>query len=524
MRAGLLIVPLWSVCCCCFAQITIELPEKPLTLLEALQSTLEKDPNVQLQQEQIRFNQGSLRIASSQFDSLITAGTQQARTVTPLTAAEQVSALLAGFPASNQISDTASFTTGAQKEFRDGITVGPSIQINRTADNLQNRTGLNQADWSFQIQVPLLRGFGRRVVAAQEDSDRITVQASVQDLNQTVAQELANAAQQYWAAVAAARSLEIARNSEEWGKRYQADVQALIDADRVPRGEANQLAANVANRTANRVAAEGNLRTTEQALALAIGLKADELERFPHPSDSLPDWTDPEIPTVSTTLTHEFITRALARRSDLMAAEQRVKAAAVLLPPARNQLRPQLNLTGSVGYAGLLEGTNYYRIFGSPFNNVAGPSASASLQFSLPPRNDAAFGAIAEAEASYRQALITRDNIARNIASNVVSSMVNVVTSIGELMRAKEAVRSFQLALDGEQEKFRMGLNSLVDVLTTQDNLISVLSTENSAHVNYANAIASLRFWTGTILEPNVTTHRLQSKTFSTPPFDWERQ
>ncbi len=521
MRPSLLIVVLSSGLLC-RAQVAIDVPERPLTMLEALQSTLQQNPNVQLQQEQIRFDQGVLRIASGQFDSVITAGTQQSRTATPLTRAQQLQALLAGFPASSLSSDTASFTAGGQKEFRDGILIGPSFQVNRTVDNQLNRPGLNQASLTFQIQVPLLRGFGRRVVAAQEDSDRITVEASGQDLNQTVAQQLATAGQQYWAAVAAARTLEIARNSEERGKKYQADVQALIDADRVPRGESNQLAANVANRTANRFSAEGGLRTAQQSLAVAMGLKADELVSFLRPSDPLPDWTG-AIPAISATLTHEFVDRALARRSDLMAAEQRVKAAAVLLPPARNQVRPQLNLTASAGYAGLSGGTAYYRIFDSLFNNVTGPTATASLQFSWPPRNDAAFGGIAEAEASYRQAVINRDNVARNIASNVVSSMVNVATSIGELITAKEAVRSFQLALNGEEEKFRMGLNSLVDVLTTQDNLIAVLNTENSAHLNYANAIASLRFWTGTILEPNAKIYRLDPKTFARPPFEWEQ-
>jgi outer membrane protein len=521
LRTGLLIAMLASSLC--FAQVAIEAPEKPLTLLEALHSTLEKDPNVQLQQEQIAFNQGALRIASGQFDTLLTAGTQQERTVTPLSDSQKVSALLAGIPAANLFSNTASFSAGAQKEFRNGITIGPMVQVNRLSDNLQNRLGLDQASWSFQIQAPLLRGFGRSVVAAQESSDKITVQASVLDLNQSVAQELVAAAGNYWATVAAARDFEIARNSEERGSKYARDVQTLIDADRVPRGEINQLTANVANRTASRIAANRSLLAAQQTLGLAIGLTATELAIFPKPTDPLPDWPSDKIPALTARLTHDFIARALTRRSDLMAAAQRVRAAAVLIPAAKNQLRPQLNLSVNAGYSGLLEGTNYFRIFGSAFTNIGGPSASASLQFAFPVRNDSAFGAIGETNASYRQAVINQDNVARNIASNVVSSMVAFVDSIAELQKAKEAVRSFQLALNGEQEKFRMGLNSLVDVLTTEDRLIAALSTENSAHLDYANAIASLRFWTGTVVEPNATTHKLDAKTFSTPPFEWEQ-
>jgi outer membrane protein len=509
---------------CSFAQQTVAVPENPLTLLDALRSTLGKDPNVQLQVENIHFNQGALRIASGQFDTVLQAGTQQGHTVTPLTGAQRLSALLAGIPTANLSSNTASFDFGAQKQFRNGVSVGPSMQVNRTADNLATRLGLNTASWGVQVGVPLLRGLGRAVVAAQETSARYTVRASEHDLTQTVAQELANAAQQYWAVVAAEKNLQTARDSEEWGRKYRADVQTLIDADRVPRAEINQLNANVASRTANRLNATANFLTTRQNLALAIGLTADEMTSFPKTTEALPDWQAGTLPELTPQLTSNFVAHALERRADVKAAGERVKAAAVLLPAASDQARPQLNLSVNAGYAGFLEGTDYYRIFGAPFKNPGGPSASASLQFVFPPRRDSAFGAIAESNANYRQALITRTNVARTIASNVVSSMVNLVNAVQALQQSKQAVAAYQLAIVAEQEKFRMGLTSLVNVLTTEDNLIAATNSETAAHLAYANAIAALRFWTGTIVDSGSSSQQLQSRTFSSPPFDWEQR
>ena len=88
--------------------------------------------------------------------------------------------------------------------------------------------GLSQATISFQVLLPLLRGRGREVVDAQEASARFTVDASLLQLNHTIAQQLANSAIAYWNVVAANESLKIYLDSEKRGKTYQDDVQTLI--------------------------------------------------------------------------------------------------------------------------------------------------------------------------------------------------------------------------------------------------------------------------------------------------------
>ena len=135
--------------------------------------------------------------------------------------------------------------------------------------------------------------------------------------------------------------------------------------------------ANLADRTSSRIQAEQAVLDAQQNLALAMGLTTKEITTFPQTTDALPDWTGTAVPTVSPSLIQSCVDRALQGRGDLLAAEQHARSAEVLIPAAKNQLRPQLNLNLSVGYAGLLEGTNYLRVFGSPFNNVGVRTQSA---------------------------------------------------------------------------------------------------------------------------------------------------
>jgi outer membrane protein len=453
----------------------------------------------------------------------LSASLAQNYTSTPLTAAQQLQYAQLGLFTESLDATITTYTVSAQKLFRDGITIGPTISLSRNVDNVGTQSGLNQSQVSFQVVLPFLRGRGRAAVDAQELSSESIVNASLHDTNETVAQLLANTAISYWNAVAAVQNLQIARGSEKRGADYVRDVQTLIDADKVPKGEIYQLLANVDGRTASRIAAEQGVTNAQQSLALAMGLKSDEVIISADASEPLPDWPEKSIPEVSPTIVQKFVKNALDKRPDVIATKLRRKSAEQILPAARNQLRPQLNLTLNAGYNGLLEGTSFGKPFGALYNN-AGASTYASLNFVFPPRNDVALGQLAQVEASYQQSILNETELERTIASNVVTALTTLSSSIAALQKAREAVSYYRIALDQEQERFRLGLNSLVDVLTMEDRLTSALSQGVAAQLNYAVAIENLRLATGTIVDPNERTHTVDTNTFIRPPFESDLQ
>jgi outer membrane protein len=520
-------------CLPCAGQTNIHVLEKPVGLLEALQSTLEKHPNIQVEERTLDYNRGALRIASGAFDRIYLANASQSYTNTPLTK-EEVATYPSSIPVpSNQEVDATGFQVGVQQLFRNGILFEPVAQVNRQAGNLTDvigadangllTTGVNTSNIALQVTIPLLKGRGQEVVTARERAAKFTVDATVLDLNNTISQLLATTAGQYWTVVAAARDVEIARSSEERGVSYANDVQTLIEADRVARSEINNVRANVAERISNRIAAEERLLQAEQSLALAMGLGVMEITRFPVATDPLPDWTAENAPGITPQLVQTFVDRALNNRADLLAADQRQRGAGVLIPAAKNQLRPQLDLSFSLGYQGQLEGKDYFRVFGAPFLNVGGPTAIANLKYSFAPKNNVAHGALEQAQASLQQAQIQKADVSRNVASTVLSAMVTLSDAVAKLQRARNAVDAYRLGLNGEQEKFRLGLSSVVDVLTIEDRLTTALSTENAARLDYAVAIINLRYATGTLIDPKATTYQLKQELFTKPPFEWEQ-
>ncbi len=506
----------------CLAQTGVDLPHPSVRLMDALQSTLTQDPDIQIQVQQLNINKGILQAAAGQFDTVTSASMLQNHLTSPLTNLQELEYGEAGIIATALASNLTTYTLGAQKMFRDGITLGPSLSLSRDTDNITTQEGLNQSQVAFQVTVPLLRGRGRDAVDAQERSDASTVEASVRNVNQEIAQLLTTTAIEYWTAVAAAQDLVIAKDSEQRGRTYVEQVQTMIDKDRVPKGEINQLLANLDNRTASRIAAQQELAAAQQSLALAMGLQHGQLAVLPKAIDSLPDWSGKEAPKITPQLTNEFVSAALNARADMIAANFQVQAARQLLPAARNQLLPQLNLSLSTGYSGLVVGTAYGRPFIAPFNNIRGINVIGSVSYAFPIRNDTAIGELAEARASYQQALLNQADVSRNITSSVVTSMTNLAYSVTALRKARDAVSYYRLALNNEVEKFHLGMNTLVDVITMEDYLTSALQTEVSAQLSYAEALANLRFATGTVVNANTLVHHLNPATFLHPPFAWE--
>jgi len=472
-------------------------PATGLTLLDVLKASLEKNPQLKIQQYNIDIQAGVLKTAVGQFDWTIGATGTQQRSYTPLTAATVAAeGLPPGVETDTLIANNTAGNLTATKEFRNGITLTPSVQTTRTTDNFDYTNGVNEAQVGLQIVLPLLRNSGKNTVDAQEISARQQLEATRLDLSQLISDTLATAATRYWTFVAADATLAVYKASEARGNELLNSTQTLVEADRLPANELNQARANLASRTASRNAAELSLLQARQQLVLVMGLGADKILSLPAPAQDIPN----AVSGLETSLVDGYIRLASTRRADVLAARLRADANGVLEGAAHNQLKPQLDVSGSIGYTGLQEGTNIVDFPHSLAGSPRGPDFTIGVTYSQTPANNAARGRLESATALSRQSQVTLSETARNAATNAVVAFEGVRSTLVQLQQARDAVRFYQAALNGEREKYRLGTNSLVDVLTIEDRLTSVVVTEVNARLAYAIALVQLRQATGMIV------------------------
>jgi len=347
------------------------------------------------------------------------------------------------------------------------------------------------------VRQPLLRGRGRKAVAAGEVAATRELEAARLDLEHTVSVRIAEVASRYWSFQAASRGLEILRASEESSRRLLESTRRLAAADVTPAAEVVLVEADVAAKEAARIAGEQELFAARSALGLAVGLRHDEIARLPLPADPLPGVPPDDIPPADDD--GAFVEAALAHRADLASARTRSDAERTLQHAAENALEPRLDLLFTPSYAGAVEGGGAGRYFDGLGEVGGGLGTTLSLSLSWPTRNREAEGELLQSRALAEQRDLEADLLVRQIGADVPTALNAVRTGAARLAKASQAVRYFVQAVANEQKKLQVGRSTLIDVINQQDRLTAARQSELSARLSLALALVELRFQTGTL-------------------------
>lgn len=449
--------------------------------------TLERDPNIAFDEASLQSARGSLEIAAGEFDPVLRSTLTEADDRTPLSAS------------SSAESRTLQSTSSISKRFRSGLSVEPQLDLLRTDDVTAGAGAVNEGTLRFVIRQPLLRGRGREAADVAELAAERELAASGLDLRQTIAQRLQTVVSQYWTTEAAARNLDVLRESEESSRNLLENTRKLIEADQVPAADLVQLEANLASKESARIGGERQLFAARQDLGREIGLDAAEIRRLPLPSEPFPALRLDEIPPSSAA--ERLIEEALRRRADLRAARERQAGVEARRRAAENALKPQLDLLLTPGYSGLLPGSDAVSFFSPLYRNVPGASASVGLSLAWPIWNHRARGELIQIEALLRQSALTVDLLAKEIGADVPTTLDAVTRNALQLESARQAVRLFERAVVNEEKKLRAGSSTLLDVISQRDRLTSARQSEVSSQLALALSLLDLRFTTGTLLD-----------------------
>jgi outer membrane protein TolC len=512
----IVLLALTALALLCFAQDS----SGPLRLADVIRSTLAAHPLLAIQKDQVQVSRAIKRQTAGLFDTQVSSSLTHGRTTTPLTTLDQLTAQQSGIVTSRQILELTTFQAGADKLFRSGIEITPTFSMVRDADNLTAISGHNLSHSGITVVLPLLRNRGYAAVGGQEIAATLEVQATQLDLSHAAAQLISIAAASYWNYLAARKNLQIAIGSEERGRSFVENVQAFIDAGKSPRSDLNEVNANLSDRIATRINAEQRMIAARAQLAYDMGLAGAQMNALGEPVTEFPKLAPAKLPADDPAAFDFYATEASQRRGDILAANRRVQESEALVTSAKNRIKPQVNLTFSAGYTGLKEGTGVGRYFQGPFTGVQGVDAVGGITYTFPPANDLAQGLLAQVEAQTRQARLRATDIQRQVRAAVLTAAEAVRHQAGRVDTAAQAVDSFQAALAGQRERYRLGMGSVVDILTMEDRLTNALINEVQAQLAYALAVNDFRFGTGTILSPNDATQTVDEQVLVTLPFD----
>ncbi len=475
-------------------------------LAEAVEISLNKNPSILLAAEQVVFQEASLQRASGVFELQLTSSFVMGRERTPLLRTERVNGI------NELITDQTNYSLNLTKLLRSGIGLSTTIQMNRVTDQFRNSTTPNYGGINFLVQIPLLKGRGQKVVTASETAARYNYENSVLNRYHTTSQIVYNTVRAYWNYVAATKQLEILKESEKRSRELVNETRILVDAGERPQAELQQPLANLADKTASRIVAEQTLYKARQNLGLVMGLTLDDILKIQFPLDNFPQIEN----TIDSIGTEILIKKALQNRADFLASKNTQKSTQVLWEAAISNTHPQIDLDFKLGYTGLDEGKNPDQLFTAFSTNRTGANISTILKFTLPTKSF--YGAALQQNAQYQQSVIRSKDLSRTIRSEVMVAINDLKQSAHQLTKSQEAITLYRTAVRNEEQKLQQGLSTIIELLFTEDRLTNALLNMTSAQLNYANAIANVRFQTGTLLTIRGGEISIQQKNLITIP------
>ena len=335
---------------------------------------------------------------------------------------------------------------------------------------------------TFSVVQPLLRNFGREsfehTLLIAENTSGVAEATFVNQLT-SILQQVENA---YWQLVDARGQLTVAEDSLGLAKELHARNKIQVQVGTLAPLELVQSGATIATRE------EGIISAQEQ-----VANAADQLRRLLNfPPGEL--WAAEIKPTTDATVATRppidldaSIAEALKNRPELKSQQLAVELARLNASFARNQARPQLNLTVNYGAGGA--GTGFSNAF-SQATGFGFPNWKAELDLAVPLQNRAARGAIVESDLDAARTKVELDQLKTVVVTDVRQAARRVETAAKQIDAAVAARKAQETNLDAERKRYENGMSTSFQITRIQDDLTAARSAELTAIVGYRTALA----------------------------------
>ncbi len=296
------------------------------------------------------------------------------------------------------------------------------------------------------VTQPLYKGGGIDAGIAQAEATVLAQRAALLDTEQTV---LLLSATAYLDVVQAQALLELQTKFETVQKRDLEAFQGRFRAGEVTLTDVSLQEAQVASAAAARVSAEGALTSARAAFAKLVGARPGKLA-LPRLSYPLPASLD------------EAVTQARGRSPKVVTAVHSESAAKAAVDVADSGLLPSVSVTASAVH-------NLDRTKRDDFSTAGSVVANLSI-----PLDGGALAA--KSRAARQSANVARINVeqaARTAEESATTAWQALATARASIASYQAAVKANELAAEGMRQQVAVGSSTVIDMLNTEQILLS---------------------------------------------------
>ena len=470
-----------------------------LSLDDAVERALERNLDIAVQRINPLVQDLSIASADAAFLPILQSGFGLNRATTP-SRTQLDGGNLAGSDA--VVTDRGSYDLGIGQQVKWG---GGNYNLNWDSNRFESTSRFSRfnpsygANLSIGYTQPLLRGFTTNNQRRQLAVSRINRDISDIDLEETIANTLADVRSAYWELAYAAATVDVQLEALELAEQLVRDNEARVEIGTLAPIDIVKAQSEAAARRQSLAQAQQVLRTNELALkTLIVSSTTDELWNARlTPSDQ---------PYISATPIdiETAVQDALNRRTDVSRIRRQRDINDVTVDTLRNNTLPSLDvvsefqLTGQGGTQLInsrLGGPTTVRVpggYGDAINNIVDtnfPIWNVQLQMSYPLGQSADKAEYARARLQLQQAEAQIRQVELQIATEVTNAALQI-DAIQERIEAASAARDLaEQQLRAEESKFEVGQVTNFFVVQAQRDLSAARDTELRAILDYQKAI-----------------------------------
>jgi outer membrane protein TolC len=203
--------------------------------------------------------------------------------------------------------------------------------------------------------------------------------------------------------------------------------------------------------------------------------------------------------TIAPALGEKYVSEALSRRGDQLAAHLSTQAQAALLEGAKSNLKPRVDFALTVGFAGLDARPGRFRPGYALSNDLNGANAAGTFSLDWPTANRVARGGVISQRAAAEQARLSAVLSANTIAADVLVALETLRRVIAECALSQQATDAYGRSLAQTSEKMKAGEATLTELIDMEDRYAGARRSRNDTLRRYAITLAQLRLLTGTL-------------------------
>jgi outer membrane protein TolC len=484
-----------------------------LSLRSYLELVMANNTDIAIQRLTVDVAQNAITRAFGAFDPLATASFSSTEQRTP--SGDQ----LTGASTVVSLTQPANFTYGQT------LPSGLNYQVDFFAQKLSTNSGyyyynptLNSSI-TMNIQQPLIKNRGAFINRLPIMLASSRLRKTGYDLQTSLLQLVSAAENAYWDAVLARENLRVAESARDLADQALKRAQRELELGALSPLDIFNPQQQYATSQIGVSQAQYFLKQTEDALRRQIAADLDPKVR------TLPivltETVTPEVDAPPIDAEKE-VRKGLAARPDLKSAAQDLDIDDLGIKQARNELLPDLELTGSystqglggiyypstvlaTGYpAGVSAGPPIPGGFGDALSQMFGfgfPMYSFGLTLTLPIKNH-------RASADMADSLVTKKRDALNVRTVRQQVRLDVLTAVSQVESSKDAMKLSVVAQDysrkymeAEQKKYELGNSTIFFVLQAQGALVAAESSVVQNSVSYRRNLMNLLLRTGDLLE-----------------------